>query len=373
MNFFAQRRTILIRDLKRDSLDAVLITHTPNVRYLTGFSGSSAYLVATGKQYILVTDSRYREQATTECPDLEIHIRGQDETLLEATAVVLNQVAAKAASVEANHVSLEMFEKLKTVANKTTFMPQAGRVEAQRIMKDPSEVEAVRAAVRIAERSFHMFQAMLKETDTEKEMVDAMEGYLRRAGADRSAFSTIVAVGDRGALPHAPPTSKSLLEGSKLLVDWGCSLNGYHSDLTRTLRSPFGVNPSRRNKQERVGFDLEEIHGVIVKAQHAALAVIRDGVTAKEVDTAARKVIDDAGFGEYFTHGLGHGIGLEVHEAPYLRQNSTETLEAGMIITLEPGIYIPGWGGVRVEDDVLVRRESGGMLSTLSQSVSALD
>jgi Xaa-Pro aminopeptidase len=190
-----------------------------------------------------------------------------------------------------------------------------------------------------------------------------------------------VAVGERGALPHAPPTARPLGEGSKLLVDWGADLL-YKSDLTRTLRSPFGTAPSRRNKQERVGFDFEELYAVILEAQNAALAAIRPGVKARDVDAAARKVIAGYKFkgdkhpnvklGDYFTHGLGHGIGLEVHEAPKVRANSEDVLESGMVITIEPGIYIPHWGGIRIEDDVLVTYDGCKLLSTLPRDPSTL-
>ena len=148
-------------------------------------------------------------------------------------------------------------------------------------------------------------------------------------------------------------------------MDWGAVLNGYRSDLTRTFKSPFLLAPSRKNQPERVGYNFDKIYEIVLNAQKAAIGTIREGVPAKDVDAAARKVIADAGYGDYFTHGLGHGIGLETHEAPRVRQNSTDTLEIGMVITIEPGIYIPGWGGVRIEDDVVVRRECGQVLSSL--------
>jgi Xaa-Pro aminopeptidase len=240
-------------------------------------------------------------------------------------------------------------------------------------------VERIREAVRVAERGFRMFIATLREADTEKDMVDAIESYVRRAGARCTPFPPIVAVGERGALPHAPPTARQLGDGSKLLVDWGADLL-YKSDLTRTLKSPFGTNPSRRNKMERVGFDFDEVYKIVLDAQNAALAAIKPGVKARDVDAAARKVFASAKLrkhpelklADYFTHGLGHGIGLEVHEAPKVRANSDDTLEAGMVITIEPGLYLPNWGGVRIEDDVLVTYDGCRLLSTLSREATTL-
>ena len=182
---------------------------------------------------------------------------------------------------------------LKELAPKVTFVPVNGLIEAQRVIKDPSEMEKIREAVRVAERAFRMFTATLRETDTEKDMVDALECYVRRSGARGTSFPPIVAVGERGALPHAPPTDKQLGDGSKVLIDWGADLL-YKSDLTRTLRSPFGTSPTRRNKYERVGLNFEEVYQIVLDAQNAALAAIRPGVKAKDVDAAARKVIASA-------------------------------------------------------------------------------
>ena len=372
MNFYSQRRANLVRDFKKDGIDATLITGEHNVRYLTGFTGSSAYVIGTAKQFYIISDERYTDQIQEECQEIEIHIRTHNTTTLEATAELLAKLACKAVGIEADHVTLGFHQTL-TSLTKTNFAPLSGKVESLRAVKDASEIEAIRTSVQIAERAFGMFRTMLRDSDTEKELADNMESYLRRAGANGSAFPTIIAIGERGALPHAVPTNKVLSDASKLLVDWGADCNGYKSDITRTLKSPFGILPNRRNKQERNGFDLDTIHDLLVRAQTAALEVIGVGALAKDVDAAARKVIGDAGYGEYFVHGLGHGIGLEIHEAPRIRENSDDTLQAGMVITLEPGIYIPGWGGVRVEDDVLVTREGGVLLTTLPHDTALLD
>jgi len=398
MNYLAQRRQALLRGLKKDGLDAALVTTPVNVTYLTGFTGEASYFVLTPKHAILVSDPRFEDQLKEEVlggedkpatepapyprslkhkdadkPDgLEAFIRPHDRTTLEAAVEVLTKTGAKNVAVEGSRLTVAELETLKGLGPKLTFVPQADLIETLRAVKDPSEVERIREAVRIAERAFRMFTATLRETDTEKDMVDTLEGYVRRAGAKWTSFPPIVAVGERGALPHAPPTNKPLGDGSKLLIDWGADI-GYKSDITRTVRSPFIAAPTRRNKFERVGFDYEEVYGVVLAAQNAALATIRDGVKAKEVDAAAREVLANAKLkshpgtrlSDYFTHGLGHGIGLEIHEAPRVRANSEDVLSAGMVITVEPGVYIPGWGGLRIEDDVLVTRDGCSLLTSL--------
>jgi Xaa-Pro aminopeptidase len=376
MNYLAIRRQSLLRALKADpnAPDAILVTHPANVTYLTGFAGEASYLVLSAKAAVLVTDPRFEDQAQDDCPELgkpggiDLHVRPHSQTTPEAAAAVLAKAGVKAAAVEANRMSLAEFEAYKPLAPKATFVPVNGPVEALRAVKDPGEVEKIKDAIRVAERAFRMFSATIAESDTEKEMVDSLESYLRRCGAKGSSFPPIVAVGERGALPHAVPTARQLSEGSKLLVDWGADL-GYKSDLTRVIRNPYGTALTRRNKTERTAHALEKVYATVLAAQDAAAAALRHGVAAKEVDAAARKVLDAAGYGEYFTHGLGHGIGLEIHEAPRIRANSDDVLESGMVVTLEPGVYIPNWGGVRIEDDFLITREGCQRLTTLPREL----
>lgn len=377
MNYVQQRRQTLTQSLKKHGVDAFVVSAVPNVTYLTNFTGDSSFYVATHRHNFIVSDTRYEEQIREECTELEVVIRGHDKTTLEAVAEVLTKSGAKNVAVEANRITLQELEQLKQLSPRCTFVPVYGEVETMRMIKDPSEVEQIRAAVRIAERAFQMFIATLNETDTEKEMVDAMDGYIRRAGGRGPAFQPIVAVGERGSLPHAPPTNKQLGEASKLLVDWGVDLI-YKCDLTRTMRSPFATVPMRKNKFERVGVNFEEVYNIVLSAQNAALAMIRPGVKAKDIDATVRKVFDsaklkkgprDVKLSEFFTHGLGHGIGLEVHEAPRIRANSNDVLDSGMVISIEPAIYIPGWGGVRIEDNVLVTHNGCTLLSSIARQL----
>lgn len=384
MNDLALRRQALLRNLKqpKDGPDAVLVTSAVNVTYLTGFTGEASYFVTTPKASVLVTDPRFEAQAKEECPEVgtgkepDLHVRPHNRTTLEAAVEVLTKAGARAVAVEANRLTVAEFEALRQLAPKLEFVPRTDLVETLRAVKDQGEVERIREAVKVAERAYRMFVATLRETDTEKEMADTLDGYIRRAGARGSSFPPIVAVGERGALPHAVPTDRVLGDASKLLIDFGADLV-YKSDITRTIRSPFTPAPTRRTKAERVGYDFEEVYQIVLAAQTAARAAIRPGVPAKEVDAAARKVITGAKLkghpavklGDHFTHGLGHGIGLEIHEAPRVRANSEDVLEAGMVITIEPGVYIPGWGGVRIEDDVLVTRDGHVLLTSLPREL----
>lgn len=372
MNYVQQRRANLFRDIKADGVDAFLVTNPQNVSYLSGFTGDSSYLVVTPKQAILISDSRFEEQLREENPDLEAVIRPHSKTTQEAAVETLNKLGVKNVGFEATDVSVALLETLKDKGQKLAFAPVGPKIEQLRAIKDPSEIEQIRVAIRIAERAFHMFMALLTERDSEKDCVDAMESYLRRAGAKSSAFQTIVAYGERGALPHATPTTRMLLDNSKLLVDWGADA-GYKSDMTRTFRSSYNPAPNRKNRNERVGMKFIDVFDAVKEAQAAAAAMLRHGTPAKDVDTAARKVLTTHELNDYFTHGLGHGIGLDVHEMPQIRQNSEAVLEAGMVVTLEPAVYIPGWGGVRIEDMFLITKDDAPIrLTTLPQDPGAV-
>jgi len=247
------------------------------------------------------------------------------------------------------------------------------RVEKLRVIKDATEIERIREAIRIAERAFEIFRPMLRPSDSEKELSDALEMYIRRAGGTCSSFPAIVAVGDRSARPHARPTDRRIRDAELLLVDWGACEGFYKSDLTRVLLTRKNLSFSRTARKSRAADKLEKIYNVVLGAQEQALRAVRPGVKASDVDAAARKFIAGAGYGQYFTHGLGHGLGLQVHEAPAVRANSTDILQAGMVFTVEPGIYLPGWGGVRIEDDVLVTADGCEVLTSVAKDWASID
>jgi len=367
MNYPLLRRKQLARLLKDEGVDAFLISNPVNVTYLTGFSGDSSYLVLGKRQTVLVSDGRFVEQIAEECPGLAAHIRTMKQSTPQAVSDVLKKLGLHSVGFESAHLSVAELESFRELAPGLDWKGGRNRVEKLRVLKDPSELEQIRAAIRIAEKAFAMFKALLRPEDTEKSLTDAMESYIRRAGGKCSAFPAIVAVDERAALPHAPPTDRPVGAARLLLVDWGASGSFYKSDLTRVLIARNYSTFSRSARRQPADGKLERVYQTVLRAQEAAIAAVRPGVKASDVDGAARGVIDGAGLGNYFNHGLGHGIGLQVHEGPNVRAISTDVLEAGMVTTIEPGIYLPGWGGVRLEDDVLVTPDGCEVLTAVNK------
>lgn len=370
MDYPAQRRERLSRQLAEARIDALMVSNPVNVTYLTGFTGDSSVLLIRRDGLLLVSDSRYTGQLAEECPELPVHIRSTTQKLPDAVAQALKQFGIRSVGFESNAVTVAELELLRQLAPSLDWKGGADRVERLRTIKDASELAAIRTSIEVAERVFMAFRALLRLEDTEKDLCDAIEHYARRAGGSGTAFPPIVAVGERAALPHAPPTNRTVASGEMLLVDWGVTAPLYKSDLTRVLvrckTSTFSRTASATAAK------LHEVHSVVLQAQEAALRAVRPGVSMCAIDAAARAVIAEAGYGEYFGHGLGHGFGLQIHEAPWLRPNVDEPVEPGMIFTLEPGVYLPGWGGVRIEDDVLVTPDGVERLTHLPRDLEAM-
>jgi Xaa-Pro aminopeptidase len=360
MDYPAQRRDKLARLLPQEGLDALMISNPVNVTYLTGFSGDTSVLVVARDRVLLVSDFRFIEQLAEECPGLATHIRPPEQKLPEAVAEVLTKLGCRSVGFESAAMTVADLETLRGLAPTVDWKGAADRVEQLRMVKDPSELAQIREAIDIAERAFTVFRALLRPHDREKDLGDAMDGYIRRAGGTGSSFPAIIAADERAALPHAPPTDRAVGGGELLLVDWGACGRFYKSDLTRVLAT------------RKISSKLEEVYTVVLNAQRQALRAVRPGVTAQTVDAEARAVIAQAGFGAFFGHGLGHGIGLQVHEGPALRPRSETVLQAGMVFTLEPGVYLPGWGGVRIEDDVLVTPDGSEVLTHVERDPGAL-
>lgn len=370
MDYPAQRRERLLRRLAEEGIDALMISNPVNVTYLTGFTGDSTVLLLDGKRVLLVSDSRYTGQLADECPGLPTHIRPPTQKLPEAVAAALKGWNVHSVGFESSAVTVAEFEFLRELLPSVNWKGGADRVEQLRMVKDASELAQIRTAIDVAERTFTVFRALLRLEDTEEDLCDALEHYARRAGGSSMAFPPIVAVGERAALPHAPPTNRTVGSGELLLVDWGVSAPLYKSDLTRVLdtrkTSPFAPPTSAAAAK------LAAVYSVVLQAQEAAFRAVRPGASTRDIDAAARSVIAEAGYGEYFGHGLGHGFGLQIHEAPWVRPNSDTRVEAGMVFTLEPGIYLPGWGGIRIEDDVLVTPDGVERLTHLPRDLEAM-
>jgi Xaa-Pro aminopeptidase len=370
------RRERIARLLPEEGIDALAVTSVVNVTYLTGFTGDSSVLIVTPKRSILVSDPRYIGQIADECAGLETHIRPAAQKLPAAVCDVLTKLGCRNVGFESAAVTVDELEALSGLAPTVHWKPGRDRVESLRIVKDDFEVAEIRGAIAIAERAFDAFRALLRPEDREKDLADALDGFLRHAGATCSSFPPIIAANDRAALPHCPPTDRLVGTDGLLLVDWGASgPRGYKSDLTRVLdtrkTSTFAQRPAAKNGSES-GPQLEQVYEVVLRAQQRALDAVRPGVQGQVVDTAARAAIADAGFGEYFGHGLGHGIGLQVHEGPALRPHSETVLRPGMVVTIEPGIYLPGWGGVRIEDDILVTPDGCEVLTHVPRELAAM-
>ena len=348
-----RRRDRLRKLIRRHGADAMLVSNVINVTYLTGFTGDSSYLLLTPTDQVVLSDPRYTTQLEEQCPGMDLEIRRPGEKITTSVAKAVKATGCRHLAIEAGSMTLAMFELMKREVASVDWVSTSGLVEQLREIKDRAEVAEIRIAVALAERVFEVIRASLRPEQTEKEIGDAIEHQIRLFGGQGCSFVPIVAVGDRAALAHYRPGLRRVEESNLLLIDWGAYGQLYLSDLTRVL-----ITGRPTAKLKRV-FDL------VLAAQRAGIQAIRPGALMKDVDRAARKVIEDAGFGKQFGHSLGHGIGLEIHEQPRLATDQARPLQSGMVLTVEPGVYIPGWGGIRIEDDVLVTRSGCEVLSRL--------
>jgi Xaa-Pro aminopeptidase len=361
MDRFQSRREKLRRTLESDEIDALLVTAPTNVGYLTGFSGDSSVLFLGRERDLIISDGRFTTQLAQECPGQEAHIRQPGQEMNAALARTIETLGPRRVGLEATSWTIAEYESMREAAPTVSFLGVRGRVEALRQIKDEDEIAAIRESVRYAERAFTMLRAGLRMGETEKDVADLLESYLRRCGATGASFPPIVAVGARSALPHSRPTSTTVIgQDDFVLIDWGATGRPYKSDLTRVLVTG------------KVTSTFEAIYRTVLTAQERGIAAIRPGVKAHDVDAEARSVIEEAGFGRFFDHGLGHGLGMDIHEAPRLRKDSNATLEPGMVITVEPGVYLPDWGGIRIEDDVLVTPNGCEVLSHVAKSLESV-
>ncbi|MEN6557271.1 MAG: Xaa-Pro peptidase family protein, partial [Thermoguttaceae bacterium] len=338
------RRDRLRRNLKAAGIDSLLVTDFANVTYLTGFTGDDSYLLVHRDGDLVLSDPRYTTQLEEQCPGVDLAIRPPGVTMLQAVVRAVRSVGCRRLGIEGDSMTVSLRDRIAEKLSKIGLAATSGLVERLRLLKDRFEVARLRTAIDQAERAFATLRGLLRPEMTEKQAADELEHQCRLFGAKDAAFPTIVATGPRAALPHATPTERCLGDEPFVLFDWGANEGLYRSDLTRVLVTG------------RISPKFERIYQVVLEAQRRAIAAIRPGVLAHDVDAVARSCIAEAGYGRRFRHGLGHGLGLLVHESPRLAVQSQTVLKAGMVVTVEPGVYLPGWGGVRIEDDVLVTR-----------------
>jgi len=350
---YSKRRERLFRELRDRKLPNLLVTCPYNVTYLTGFTGEDGYLFANKDTITILSDARYEEQLQQECPLDSIFIRGATITMIDATAKWLATQPVSEVCVESQTITLAQWEKLTGQVEKIRFGSCSGVIEQLRERKDASEIAAIERAISIAERSFVSVRALLTGDMSEKSVADQLEFSIRKLGGTGSAFKSIVGVGPRAALPHGRPSAKRIDEDAFVLIDWGAKENLYLSDISRVIITG------------KATAKFQKIYQTVLAAQEAAIRAIRPGIVMSEVDAIARGIIEKAGFGKRFTHSLGHSFGLQIHESVRLAKGQERPLEADMVVTVEPGIYIPGVAGVRIEDDVLVTKSGNRVLTSL--------
>jgi len=349
-----QKRAILRKKILELGLDGILITDLTNLRYLTGFTGSSGFLIITTKHTIFVTDFRYQEQVREELTGVTIRIEQADRP--DEIKRILKEYGIKRLGFEDHSVSYRVYKQLSR--NKVKLKPLTDIIESLRVIKSKKELLYIKTAVQRAERAFKRLQPFIKPGTTEQKLAMQLEGFLREEGCKKIPFGVIVASGSMSALPHAKPTNRVLRAGDLVIFDWGGECEGYYSDMTRTV-----ILKDKNIKKQK------ELYYLVLEAQSRAIGAVKSGIKATLIDTAARDYIKQKGYGRYFGHGTGHGIGLAVHEKPVISERSKDIIKQDTVFTIEPGVYIPGFGGVRIEDVVVVKKKGVELLTTLPREL----
>jgi Xaa-Pro aminopeptidase len=357
--YLARRRKVLSKAVTHALLQGFLVTNPVDVGYLSGFTGDDSFLLIGKNWSVLLTDGRYTQQAEGECRGVDIHTR--NGPMGKAFGNVLKGRNIRKIGIQESHMTLGLRKILAAEIGKRKLVEIPPVVPSLRIIKDTAEITCIRKGVKIAEKAFRKLMSRGLSYwigKTERHLAADLEHLMRLEGADKPSFETIIAVGPNAALPHYRPANRKVKLGDAILIDWGASRNGYCSDLTRVVFAG-KIPPS-----------IESVYAVVLSAQQEAIDAVRPGKRCRQVDGVARKIIDDAGYGSNFLHSLGHGLGRDVHEAPPLGRNIDTPLRAGMVVTVEPGIYLPGIGGIRIEDDILVTVGGREKLSSLSRSAT---
>ena len=343
------RLRALRKAMRREGLSAFAVTNRKNVRYLTGFTGSAGACLISAGSAVFITDFRYRSQAAKQVPpDFR---RAEHASPVQGIAKELKRTRAKALAFEEAHLTHGVFRQLRKLIKGVRLKPVSGLVEALRLCKDPGEVRMLKRGARVNGDALGEVAVSIRPGRAESDVALDLETAMRRRGASGASFDTIVASGPRSALPHGIASSRKLKKGDLITIDFGAVMSGYHADTTRVFSLG---RPTPKG---------EKIYEIVLEAQMTALEAVKPGVSCGDVDRAARDVISGYGYGEAFGHGTGHGVGLDIHEAPRLGPGVKEELRPGMVVTVEPGIYLPRWGGVRIEDMVLVTERGKEVLT----------
>ena len=348
----------LLKVVEHSGLDALYLLKQEtlskqNVRYISGFSGCSAHLIISQERRILLTDERYTEQAAAQCPEFEVigHDRKPEEKMRE----VLASLKIRKVGYETQGLTVEQFNRLRDDVPGIEWIPTAGLLEDLRVVKSSEEIRCLEQAAELAAAGFKHILHLIEPGAREQDLALELEIYMRKNGAEAPAFDTILISGARSSLQHGAPSEKVIEAGDFVIMDFGAQYRGYRSDFTRTV----AVDHVSRKQRE--------IYDLVQRAQSRGLQLIKAGVSSGTVYQEVQDIIAAAGYAEYSGRGIGHGVGLEIHEAPSIEANGTAELESGQVLTMEPGIYIPGWGGVRIEDDVLVTRSTHEVLSNVDK------
>ena len=342
----SKRIEALRRQLARISLDAILISQGENRRYLSGFTGSAGFLLITQNNALLITDFRYIEQAQSEASEFEVvRIQGSSFGWFASLA---EELGITKLGFEERDISFSIYKELTgalhEVSGKRSLLPTDGMVESLRSIKDDGELKSLEQAAALSDAALEEVLPQTQPGISERELAWKLESFMRAQGSEPLPFDIIVASGPNSAQPHVKPTDRAILENEPLVIDMGARIGGYASDITRTIC--LGDGDSTFNR----------IYDIVLGAQLTAIATLQAGMNGEQADQLARMVIAEAGFGDNFGHGLGHGVGLAPHEEPRLGPNSTDIIAEGMVFTVEPSIYVSGWGGVRIEDTVVLEK-----------------
>lgn len=355
----AERLPRLRSALEADAVDALIVTNLVNVRYLSGFTGSAANLLVGKDTALLVTDGRYRTQAAEQLDasglssEVEVFV-GKVQPQREEVSATVARIGAHRVALEAQSITWGSMRRLAELFEDAELVPSEGLVEQLRQVKDEGELDRMAVAASIADRALAEVLGMLGVGRTEEEVALALDTAMRRLGAEDRAFDTIVASGPNAAKPHHQPSARQVRPGDWVVIDFGATFEGYRSDMTRTFSVEGGPEPFA---------EMPRVFSVVAESQAAGVAAVRPGIEAGAVDRECREVIADAGWGERFEHGTGHGVGLDIHEAPTVSEGSGTILAPGFVVTVEPGVYLPGVGGVRIEDTVVVTDEGCRVLT----------